>query len=74
MIAPIKELDFNNFSESIPAFICIIAMPLTFSIAEGISLGVVSYVIINLIAGNFKKMNIGMYILALLFILKYVFI
>ncbi|MEA4935573.1 MAG: NCS2 family permease [Paludibacter sp.] len=74
MISPIKELDFNDFSESIPAFICIIAMPLAYSIAEGITLGVLSYVIINMIAGKFKKLTVGMYILAILFILKYIFI
>ncbi len=74
MLGPIKELDFSDFSETIPAFICIIAMPLAYSIAEGITLGVLSYVIINLIAGNFKKLSIGMYILAILFILKYIFI
>jgi AGZA family xanthine/uracil permease-like MFS transporter len=74
MLSPIKELDFSDFSETIPAFICIIAMPLAYSIAEGITLGVLSYVIINLIAGKFKKLSIGMYILAVLFILKYIFI
>lgn len=74
MLGPIKELEFNDFSETIPAFICIIAMPLAYSIAEGITLGVLSYVIINLIAGNFKKLSIGMYVLAVLFILKYIFI
>jgi len=74
MLSPIKELDFSDLSETIPAFICIIAMPLAYSIAEGITLGVLSYVIINLIAGKFKKLSIGMYILAILFILKYIFI
>ena len=74
MIAPIKELDFNDYSESIPAFICILAMLLTYSIAEGITLGVLSYVFINALAGKFKKLSIGMYILAILFILKYIFI
>lgn len=74
MIAPIKELDFNDYSESIPAFICILAMPLTYSIAEGITLGVLSYVFINALAGKFKKLSIGMHILAILFILKYIFI
>lgn len=74
MIAPIKELDFNDYSESIPAFICILAMPLTYSIAEGITLGVLSYVFINALAGKFKKLSIGMYILAILLILKYIFI
>lgn len=74
MLGPIKELEFTDFSETIPAFICIIAMPLAYSIAEGITLGVLSYVVINLIAGNFKKLSIGMYVLAVLFILKYIFI
>lgn len=74
MLSPIKELDFSDLSETIPAFICIIAMPLAYSIAEGITLGVLSYVIINLIAGKFKKLSIGMYVLAVLFILKYIFI
>ena len=74
MLSPIRELDYNDFSESIPAFITIIAMPLSYSIAEGITLGVMSYVFINLLAGNFKKLSIGMYILAVLFILKYIFI
>lgn len=74
MLSPIRELDFNDFSETIPAFITIIAMPLSYSIAEGITLGVLSFVFINLLAGNFKKLSIGMYILAILFILKYIFI
>jgi AGZA family xanthine/uracil permease-like MFS transporter len=74
MLGPIRKLEFDDFSETIPAFICIIAMPLAYSIAEGITLGVLSYVIINLIAGNFKKLSIGMYVLAVLFVLKYIFI
>lgn len=74
MLTPIKDLEFSDFSETIPAFICIIAMPLAYSIAEGITLGVLSYVVINLLAGNFKKLSIGMYVLAILFILKYIFI
>lgn len=74
MLTPFKELDFENFSESIPAFICIVVMPLTYSIAEGISLGVLSYVLINLLSGKFHKLNIGNYILAILFILKYIYI
>lgn len=74
MLSPIKEIDFNKLADAIPAFICIIAIPLTYSIAEGITLGVLSYVLINLLAGKFKAINIGMYILAILFILKYIFI
>ncbi len=74
MITPIKDVDFTDFSEAIPAFITILAMPLTYSIAEGITLGVLAYVLINLLAGKTNKISIGMYILALLFILKYLFI
>ncbi len=74
MITSIKDLDLTDYSESIPAFICILAMPLAYSIAEGITLGVLSYVFINLLSGNFKKLSIPMYILAVLFILKYIFI
>lgn len=74
MLTPIKQLDFDDLSETTPAFICIIAMPLAYSIAEGITLGVLSYVVINLLTGKFKKLSIGMYILAALFVMKYIFI
>jgi len=74
MMTAIKDLDLTEYSESIPAFICILAMPLTYSIAEGITLGLLSYVLINLLSANFKKLSISMYILAILFILKYIFI
>ncbi len=74
MLSPIKDLDLADYSESIPAFICIIAMPLAYSIAEGITLGLLSYVFINLLSGKFSKLTIPMYILAVLFILKYIFI
>ncbi|MDD2997073.1 MAG: NCS2 family permease, partial [Paludibacter sp.] len=69
MLSPIKELDLSDYSESIPAFITILAMPLAYSIAEGITLGALSYVLINMLAGNFKKLSIPMYILAVLFVL-----
>lgn len=74
MLSPIKDLDLADYSESIPAFICIIAMPLAYSIAEGITLGLLSYVLINMLSGKFSKLTIPMYILAVLFILKYIFI
>jgi len=74
MLEPVRQLEFEDFSETIPAFICIIVIPLAYSIAEGITLGVLSYVIINLLAGKFKKLSIGMYLLAVLFVLKYIFI
>ena len=74
MLEPIIKIPFDDFTESIPAFICIIMMPLTYSISNGILLGMIAYVLINLICGKFKKITIAMYILAVLFILKYIFI
>lgn len=74
MIEPITKIDLADFSESIPAFACIIMMPLAYSISDGILTGMVLYVIINMVCGNFKKITPTMYILATLFILKYIFI
>ena len=74
MIEPIKKIPFNEFTESIPAFICIIMMPLTYSISHGILLGMISYVIINVLCGKFKNITIMMYILAILFVLKYIYL
>jgi Permeases len=71
MLTPIKEIDLLDYSEAIPAFLCIIFMPLAYSISDGIVLGMISYVIINLLCGKYKKLSIGMYILAALFVLKY---
>ena len=68
MMSPIKLIDFDRVSESIPAFICVIMMPLTYSISDGILLGMISYVILNLLSGRFKKITPMMYILAILFI------
>lgn len=74
MIEPIKKIPFDEFTESIPAFICIIMMPLTYSISHGILLGMISYVAINMLCGKFKNITIMMYILAVLFVLKYIFL
>lgn len=74
MLSPIKDIDLEDYADSVPAFICIIAMPLMYSIAEGIALGLISYVLLNMISGKFKKVSIGMYILAALFILNYIFL
>ena len=73
MLSPIKDIDLDNFAESIPAFITIVMMPLTYSISDGILCGVIAYVAINLLCGNFKKLNITLYVLAVLFVMKYVF-
>lgn len=74
MMSPIKEINLNEYSESIPAFLTIILMPLTYSISDGILCGMIAYVVLNALCGNFKKINITMWILAILFVLKYIFI
>ncbi len=74
MLEPVRRIPFDDFSESLPAFICIIMMPLSYSISNGILIGMIAYVLINLVCGNFKKLTPTMYILATLFILKYIFI
>ena len=74
MLEPVRNIDFDDATEAIPSFICLIMMPLAYSISAGILLGMISYVVINLISGNYKKLTPAMYILAVLFILKYIFI
>ena len=76
MVSSVTEIRFDddNLTEAIPAYIAIIAMPLFYSISEGISLGVISYVILNVCTGKAKKIPPLMYILAALFILKYIFL
>ena len=76
MVSSVTEIRFDddNLTEAIPAYIAIIAMPLFYSISEGISLGIISYVVLNLFTGKAKKVTPLMYILALLFILKYIFL
>lgn len=74
MLTSIAKIDFTDYTEAIPAFIAIMAMPFMYSISEGISMGIISYVIINLASGKYKKISPLMYVLAVLFILKYVMI
>lgn len=76
MVSSVTEIRFDddNLTEAIPAYIAIIAMPLFYSISEGISLGIISYVVLNLCTGKAKKVTPLMYILAVLFILKYIFL
>lgn len=71
MMTSILDVDFNDFSESIPAYICMIMMPLAYSISDGIMLGMISYVILNVICGKAKKINLMTWILAILFIIRY---
>jgi len=76
MLTSITKIDFEDYTEAIPCFIAIIAMPFMYSISEGIAMGVISYVMINLISGKAKEKNISalMYVLAVLFVLKYIFL
>ena len=74
MLEPIVKIPFGDYSESIPAFICIIMMPLSYSISNGIMLGMISYVVLNVLCGKFKKITPVMYVLAVLFVLKFIFI
>lgn len=74
MMAPVKEIDFTEFSEAIPAFLCLILIPFTYSISDGILISMIAYVVLNLICGKFKKITPIMYVLAVLFILKYIFL
>ncbi len=74
MITAVVDIDFNNLLEAIPAYLCIIAMPLMYSISEGIAIGVISYVVIHLVCGKGKKVTPLMYVLAILFICKYAFL
>lgn len=74
MVSAVVEIDFNDMTEAVPAYLCLIAMPLMYSISEGIAVGVISYVVINLVCGKAKKITPLMYVLAVLFILKYIFL
>ena len=74
MMGPVVKIDWEDFSESIPAFITVLMMPVAYSISDGILLGVISYVVLNALAGKFKKISPTMWVLAVLFICKYIFI
>lgn len=71
MMSSVVKIDFRDYTEAIPAFICIVMMPLCYSISDGIVLGMLSYVVLNLLGGNKKKLTVGMYILAAFFLLKF---
>ncbi|WP_321286498.1 NCS2 family permease [uncultured Sunxiuqinia sp.] len=72
MLSPIMKIDLEDFTESIPAFMTIIMMPLTYSIAEGIVFGMLAYVLLKLLTGKHKEISPIMYILAVLFIFKFI--
>lgn len=76
MVGTVTEIRFDedNITEAIPAYLAIIAMPLFYSISEGISMGIISYVLLNVAAGKAKKITPLMYVLAVIFVLKYIFL
>ena len=76
MLTSVTKIDFSDYTEALPSYIAIIAMPFMYSISEGIALGVISYVFINLVTGKAKekKISVLMYVLAVLFVLKYILI
>lgn len=74
MLSSLFKVDFENITEAVPAYMALIAMPFFYSIAEGISFGVISYVVINLATGKYKKISPLMYVLAILFIARYIFL
>ena len=74
MMSPIANIDWNDYRESIPAFLTSVLMPLTYSISHGIMIGTISYVIINACTGKMKKTNAVLWVLAILFVLRYIFL
>lgn len=74
MIADIRAIDFSNLKDALPCFICIAFMPFAYSISEGIMLSVIVYVITRMLCGNIEDISIGTYILAFIFIIRYLFI
>ncbi len=72
MMSQIHKVNFNDYAEAVPAFICIVMMPFAYSISEGIVLGLLSYVVVNVLTGKYKKVSIATYVLAVIFCLKYV--
>lgn len=72
MMAPVKNIEFDDFTESIPVFLTIVMMPLSYSISEGILFGVLSFVILKLLTGKLKDLSVVTVVLAILFILKFV--
>ncbi len=73
MMSPITKINFNDYTEAIPAFLTIVMMPFAYSIAEGIVFGMVSYVILKAISGKSKEVSLVMWILSLLFVLRFIF-
>ena len=74
MVTAVSGLKFDDLSEGIPSYITIVAMPYCYSISEGICFGIISYVLLNLLTGHRDRLSLLMYVLALLFVCKYIFL
>ena len=72
MMGSVTRIDLRDFTEALPCFITILMMPFTASIAEGIVLGMLSYVLVKVFCGRYREISVAMYILAVFFVLKYV--
>lgn len=71
MMSSVVKVNFDDYSEAIPAFVCILFMPLSYSISDGIVMGHLSYILVNLFSGKYKKVTVGMYILGAFFLLRF---
>lgn len=74
MVSTVVSIDFSDMTDAIPAYLCMLVMPLMYSISEGIAIGVISYVVINAVCKKTEKITPLMYVLAVLFICKYIFL
>jgi AGZA family xanthine/uracil permease-like MFS transporter len=74
MVSAIKEIDFDDFTEGLPAFMCIIMMPFTYSIANGVAAGIIFYTLLKVLTGNYKKVHWMMYLLFVLVVVRYIFL
>ena len=74
MMTDVSKLHLGDFADAVPAFVCIALMPLTYSISDGILMGLITYVLLRLFAGRYRELKLGMIVLAVLFVLKYAFL
>jgi len=74
MMAPVRKIEWDDYTEALPAFITLLVMPVSYSISDGILIGMISYVLLNAFCGKLKKITPTMWVLAVLFILRYIFL
>ena len=74
MMTDVSKLHLGDFADAVPAFVCIALMPLTYSISDGILMGLIAYVLLRIFAGRYRELKLGMIVLAVLFVLKYAFL